>query len=212
MYHGFDLSHWNMPADYALMYRRMKEMFPDEEPFLVFKVSEGVAHYDDGIMGALHARDAGWKYLAPYHFYSTRETPERQAARFLAQWDKFPWTMRPALDCEGVGYNPAPTLPSYPVNVLKWYGIVDAVTGAPSIHYSNRDYCTRFFTNPEFSRHPLWFAQTPTNPKVHLSGPTVPLPWIKETIWQKSFKNGLGKWMGASSSDIDIDEAYWIPV
>jgi len=212
---GFDTSHWVYPLDWQVLYKKAKIIFPDTEPFVIAKVSEGTTPHNDGITAILGAKAAGFKNYGGFHFFSTGIDPIPQANTFLKQFDKVEFTIRPALDLEKASYDPTPSS-SYPSDVMEWYYKVDTITGVPSIHYTNLDYINRYFINPDFSLHPLWLSQPPTtqNYKYLLGAPTIPLPWIVVAIHQESFFNFMGAWFGVkqgANNHIDINKAYWLP-
>jgi len=201
----FDTSHWNYPIDLERLYEIGLLWGGGAVPGLINKISEGRTQYNDGLLTAVNAKSVGWTYIGGYHFYDRRTTPTVNAETYLRQWDKVPFTILPSLDNEITSYMPNPLPLSYPGIVKQWFAPVELAAGKPGLIYSNVSFVGAYLNDPELTSHGLWLSQTSANLKVSLAGPTVPLPWVIETLWQKSFVNKLGRFVGASSNHIDIN-------
>ena len=54
--YGVDTSHWNYPIDWKKLFNRLLVINNGVPGFVILKVSQGIAAYDDGIREAYKAK------------------------------------------------------------------------------------------------------------------------------------------------------------
>lgn len=202
---GGDGSKWQGKVVPSEMYSMLKQIWPQEEPFVIWKLSEGIYADPTGVLNALNSKDAGFQFIGGYHFWATNVGWKLQAERYLKEWDKIALQVAPELDLEGAAGYPLPNS-RYQDELLLWIDFVEPRTGVETTIYSNRDWITRFVNRTVFRTKPLHIAAWNVN------APTIPKPWLPGTwaIWQTGVFDASG--MGVSSKTIDMNVAQYLPI
>jgi len=199
-----DGSKWQGITDPAQMRRMMMDIWPGEEPAVIWKLSEVLSADPTGKLNVLKSHDAGFTDVGGYAFYSTSIAWKSQADRYLSEWDKVALEVYPAIDLEGAAGYPLPNS-RYQYDVLEWLRYVAARTGADPMVYSSVSWLRSYIKLVDYRRYPLWIAHWGA------AAPTVPAPWFAGawSIWQTGVYPADG--LGVQSSNIDISLAQNLP-
>lgn len=186
---GFDVSHWQQPSA-----KLASERVAAGDRYVYVKSSQGAAGRDQAM--TRHHRFFGDAGLArgPYHFFDFRQSPEANAANFLAATDGMEWELPHALDAEKGTYGDKATNARA---LLTFLALVQRTTNRVPVVYTGGPWWTATVApEPEFARYPLWLARYPSafrdghTPPPGASVPA-PAPWGTWSIWQYSDSLGV---------------------
>lgn len=156
-------------------------------------------------------------FRGTYLYFLAGLSPTEQAKlqlKYATPEDELPL----ALDLEwrsGDGMSNRPGI-NYVQQILDYLHVIEDAGRRPVI-YTGYGHVLSYLKRPaqntkaydlwtQLSNYRLWQAQYHKDPRLTLSGPNVPQPWLTAWMWQASADgNGLGKMYGVHSTSIDLN-------